>query len=55
MRPSIFGLLGNRVPARLCPFRASWAVRTVAVRSGRYANTPFFSQLSNFGVDTLAV
>ena len=31
MRPSIFGLLGNRVPARLCPFRASWAVRTELV------------------------
>ena len=26
----------------------------VAVRSGRYANTPFFCQLSNFSVDTLA-
>ena len=26
----------------------------VAVRYGRYANTPFFYQLSNIGVDTLA-
>ena len=25
------GLLGNRVLARLCPFRASWAVRTELV------------------------
>ena len=32
--------------------RLSWG--GVAVRSGRYAITPFFCQLSNFGVDTLA-
>ena len=35
MRPGIFGLLRNCVPARLCPFRASWACVALNLRRSR--------------------